>query len=59
MTQNVYNKCCWKILGDITILTCTGLTSISNETSDSDTCSMGTITCSTKFKPTDVINLTS
>jgi hypothetical protein len=36
-----------------------GSIGISNKTSNIDTCSTSTYTCSTRFKPVDVINLTS
>jgi len=41
----------------LTSRTCIGFIGISNETSGSNTSSTSLITCSTKFKPTNVINL--
>jgi hypothetical protein len=60
--KNVYGKCCWKVLRSITILsshTCTDLISTLNKIGGSDTSSIGLLTCSTKFKLVNVINLTS
>jgi hypothetical protein len=57
---NNYGKCCWKISKGIVILighTCIDLTSILNETSGLDIGSIGLITCSTKFKHVEVINI--
>jgi hypothetical protein len=59
--KNVSNKCCWKVLGGITILrghTSTNLTNILNETCGSNTCSTCLIAYSTRFKHVDVIKLT-
>ncbi len=58
--KNLSSKCCWKILGVITILishTGIGLTSISDETCGLDTSSTSLLTYSKKLKPTDIINL--
>jgi hypothetical protein len=50
-----------KVSRGIVILTCNtniGSTCISDEIGDFNTFSTGTITCSTRFKLTDAINLT-
>ncbi len=58
--KNLYNICCWKILGGIIILighTCINSIGILDETCGSNTCLARLLTCPTRFKPIDVINL--
>jgi hypothetical protein len=60
--KNIFGKCCWKVFGGIAILTDhtnTNLIGIIDETSGSKIGSIGLLTCLTKLKPIDVINLTS